>query len=151
MSTVAADDALDRSPNPIDIHVGARMRMRRRVLNLTQEKLADSLGVTFQQIQKYERGTNRVSASKLYEAARVLWVPISYFYEGLPEPSPSDAQDQGVERTINEFLMSPSGLELAAVYPRIKNERLKKLLLEMARAFVEVGEHSRSDELVLGG
>ena len=74
-----------RGPNPIDLHVGARIRMRRRLLGVSQERLAEALGLTFQQVQKYERGANRVSASKLYEIARTLQTPVTYFFDGLAD------------------------------------------------------------------
>src|SRR3954468_5429255 len=74
---------LERGPNPVDLHVGARIRMRRKLLGVSQERLADQLGLTFQQVQKYERGANRVSASKLYEIARALQTSVAYFFEGL--------------------------------------------------------------------
>lgn len=73
----------DRSPNPIDVHVGLQVRLRRKELKISQEKLAETLGLTFQQVQKYERGANRISASKLYEIARTLRVPIGWFFDGL--------------------------------------------------------------------
>src|SRR3954464_8804994 len=75
-----------RRPNPVDMHVGGRVRMRRKLLGVSQEQLADSLGLTFQQVQKYERGANRVSASKLYEIAKTLQVPVSFFFDGLADP-----------------------------------------------------------------
>src|SRR5581483_4327424 len=70
-------------PNPIDVHVGARVRLRRTALGMSQEKLGDAIGLTFQQVQKYERGTNRIGASRLYELSRVLEVPVSFFFEEL--------------------------------------------------------------------
>ncbi len=76
-----------RSPNPVDTHVGQRVRTRRRLLGISQERLAEALGLTFQQVQKYERGANRISASKLYEIARFLASPVSYFFEGLTDPT----------------------------------------------------------------
>ena len=76
-----------RSPNPIDIHVGLQVRLRRKALKISQEKLAEALGLTFQQVQKYERGANRISASKLYEIARALRVSIAWFFEGLSDPA----------------------------------------------------------------
>src|SRR5713226_5149805 len=79
-----------RLPNPVDLHVGARIRLRRRMQGVSQEKLADALGLTFQQVQKYERGANRVSASKLYEIAAALHAPVSYFFDGLADPSSAD-------------------------------------------------------------
>jgi len=94
MSTESA-----RSPNPVDVHVGARLRLRRRQLGISQAQLAHALGLTFQQIQKYERGTNRVSASKLYEAARHLGEPVAYFFEGLLEyeAPPETAEEQALK------------------------------------------------------
>src|ERR1700750_3211772 len=77
---------LERAPNPIDIHVGLQVRLRRKELKISQEKLAETLDLTFQQVQKYERGANRISASKLYEIARTLRVPIGWFFEGLSDP-----------------------------------------------------------------
>ena len=82
----------DRSPNPVDLHVGGRIRMRRKLLGVSQERLADDLGLTFQQVQKYERGANRVSASKLYEIAKSLQTSIAYFFEGLVDPSTARAE-----------------------------------------------------------
>jgi transcriptional regulator with XRE-family HTH domain len=72
-----------RHPNPVDLHVGGRVRMRRKLLGMSQEHLADALGLTFQQVQKYERGANRVSASKLYDMAKTLQVPVAFFFDGL--------------------------------------------------------------------
>jgi len=75
----------DGAPNPVDVHVGARMRLRRTLLGISQEKLGEAIGLTFQQIQKYERGTNRISASRLFDLARVLDVPISFFFDDMPD------------------------------------------------------------------
>src|SRR5271154_42401 len=86
----------DRSPNPIDIHVGLQVRLRRKELKISQEKLADQLGLTFQQVQKYERGANRISASKLYEIARALRVSIVWFFEGLDDPTAERSADVAV-------------------------------------------------------
>lgn len=80
-----SEETEGRRPNPVDLHVGGRVRMRRKLLGVSQEQLADSLGLTFQQVQKYERGANRVSASKLYETARTLKVEIGFFFEGLAD------------------------------------------------------------------
>src|SRR5665213_3079013 len=114
--------ASDRAPNPVDLHVGARVRMRRKVLGVSQERLADALGLTFQQVQKYERGANRVSASKLSEIARFLQAPISYFFEGLADPTTatSGVAEDGPEAVVHEFLMTPEGLELASTFPKIR-------------------------------
>lgn len=125
----------ERTPAEVDMHVGARIRMRRRFLGFTQQTLAESLGLTFQQVQKYERGANRVSASKLYDIARALNVPVPYFFEGLADTG-SDGDDaaRGAEQSIREFLMTAEGQELATLYPRIVQSRLRRQVLELVRA-----------------
>jgi transcriptional regulator with XRE-family HTH domain len=127
----------DRSPNPVDLHVGGRIRMRRRILGVSQEKLADALGLTFQQVQKYERGANRVSASKLYEIARTLQAPITYFFEGLADPISSGPDDAGSEQAMHDFLMTAEGLELAALFPKIRRGRIRRRVLDLVRALTE--------------
>src|SRR5262245_58044651 len=93
-------------PHPVDRHVGLHIRMRRKELGLSQEKLADSLGLTFQQVQKYERGANRVSASKLWEIARALDISVAYFYEGLGE---TEGRRGPLADNAQEFLLTPEG------------------------------------------
>ena len=125
------------APNPVDAHVGSRIRMRRKILGVSQEKLAESLGLTFQQVQKYERGANRVSASKLYQIAKALEAPILYFFEGLPDPaSDKDSIDLGVDRIVSALLMTPEGLELATLFPRIDEASVRRRLLDLVRALV---------------
>src|ERR1700749_3490946 len=108
-------------PNPVDRHVGARIRMRRRIQGVSQEKLADALGLTFQQVQKYERGANRVSASKLYEIAAALKAPVAYFFDGLADPTSNQSAEHGPsdEQTVHTFLMTAEGLELAKLFPSL--------------------------------
>ncbi|KRA66795.1 Cro/Cl family transcriptional regulator [Caulobacter sp. Root656] len=128
----------DRSPNPIDLHVGARIRMRRKILGVSQERLADDLGLTFQQVQKYERGANRVSASKLYEIARSLQSSVSYFFEGLADPTDVDGfEENGSEQFVHDFLMTPEGLELAALFPRIGKSRVRRRILDLVRSMAD--------------
>ena len=124
------------TPNPVESHVGSRIRMRRKILGVSQEKLAESLGLTFQQVQKYERGANRVSASKLYQIAKALEAPILYFFEGLPDPTSDkhSAIDLGVDRIVSALLMTPEGLELATLFPRIDEASVRRRLLELVRA-----------------
>ena len=134
-------DDVSRSPNPIDVHVGRRVRQRRKAMGVTQERLADDLGLTFQQVQKYERGANRVSASKLYEIAVALQTSTEYFFEGLADPSSlkeggGDAEPVS-EKYVNAFLMSSEGLELAELFSRLKNPRLRKRIVELVRSMVE--------------
>ena len=114
--------------------------MRRKLLGVSQEQLADSLGLTFQQVQKYERGANRVSASKLYEIAKTLQVPVSFFFDGLADPMDgSDGDEVGLqaERIVQEFLTTPEGLELAEVFPKIGRGRVRRQVLDLVRAMAE--------------
>ena len=138
MSVMAKELDLERSPNPIDRHVGLRIRLRRKELGVSQEKLADQIGLTFQQVQKYERAANRVSASKLYEMARALNTSISYFYEGLGDPGAPDSDP--VAPSVHDFLLTPEGMELAAVFPRIRRGRVRRRILDLVRAMAEDSE-----------
>ena len=128
----------ERRPNEIDVYVGSRLRQRRRLLNVSQEKLADALGLTFQQVQKYERGFNRISASKLYDAARFLQSPIDYFFEGLDRPEDAGSAP-GSETSsppfVYGFLADPDGAELAQAFVKIPRRRRRKMLVELAREF----------------
>jgi transcriptional regulator with XRE-family HTH domain len=126
----------DRSPNPVDLHVGARVRMRRKLLGVSQEKLADALGLTFQQVQKYERGTNRISASKLFEIGRFLQAPVSYFFEGVGPSSPETLTDHPSEQSMHEFLMTPEGVELASLLPKLA-AKYRRRVLELVRTLAE--------------
>ena len=127
------DRDLERSPNPVDRHVGLRIRMRRKELGISQERLADSIGLTFQQVQKYERAANRVSASKLWEMARALNTSISYFYEGLTD-LPEAAGSNLPREAVQEFLMTPEGIELASTFPKIPRGRVRRRVLDLVRA-----------------
>ena len=127
----------DKTPNPVDLYVGGRIRMRRRTLGVSQEKLADDLGLTFQQVQKYERGANRVSASKLYEIARSLSIPVAYFFEGLNDPVSGGVADQGADAILHDFLMTQEGVELASLFPMIRRPRIRRRILDLVRAMVE--------------
>ena len=123
----------DRTPNPVDRHVGLRIRLRRKELGVSQERLAEAIGLTFQQIQKYERAANRVSASKLWEMARALNAPIGYFYEGLADaPAPVGADKPRDD--VQEFLLTPEGIELASSFPRIPRGRVRRRVLDLVRA-----------------
>ncbi|MBI1683371.1 helix-turn-helix domain-containing protein [Caulobacter hibisci] len=128
---------IERSPNPVDMHVGARIRMRRKILGVSQEKLAESLGLTFQQVQKYERGANRVSASKLYEIARSLQAPVAYFFEGLADPAEPGEGDNRNDLQVHEFLMTPEGLELASLFPKLTKAPVRRRLLDLVRSMAD--------------
>lgn len=116
--------------HPTDLHVGVRLRMRRTQLRMTQSKLAEALGVTFQQVQKYERGANRISASKLLEAAHVMGVPIGYFFEGLPAPTANLAPS--LSDPMLEFAKLSEGPEFMALLSRLSGS-LRRHLLELIR------------------
>jgi transcriptional regulator with XRE-family HTH domain len=132
----------DRAPNPVDRHVGLRIRMRRKELGISQERLAESIGLTFQQVQKYERAANRVSASKLWEMARALKTTIAYFYEGLGEVTPSGASAGGGRAGVHDFLMTAEGMELAACFPKIRRAKVRRRILELVRAMAEEGDET---------
>ena len=123
----------DHGPNPVDRHVGLRIRMRRKELGVSQEKLAESIGLTFQQVQKYERAANRVSASKLWEMARALDTSVAYFYEGLAEGSAARGANGPSRETVQDFLLTPEGMELAQTFPRISQPRVRRKILELVR------------------
>jgi transcriptional regulator with XRE-family HTH domain len=128
---------MDEGPHPVDRHVGLRIRMRRKELGVSQEKLAESLGLTFQQVQKYERAANRVSASKLWEIARALNASVAYFYEGL-----GGSEDVETDPLPNlgaqAFLMTPEGVELASVFPRLARARVRRKVVELVRALADM-------------
>src|SRR4051794_38720575 len=128
-------------PNPVDRHVGLRIRMRRKELGISQERLAESIGLTFQQVQKYERAANRVSASKLWEMARALNISIAYFYEGLGDPT--EVVTAAMPRAdVQEFLMTPEGIELASIFPKIPKGRVRRRILDLVRAIANQPEHA---------
>lgn len=119
-----------RIPNPIDQHVGSRVRMRRMMLDMSQEKLGEAIDLTFQQIQKYEKGTNRIGASRLQQIATVLQVPVSFFFAGLPESG--QPADDPATVAIREFVSSSDGLALARAFPRIESARLRSRIVALA-------------------
>ena len=129
---------LDRAPNPVDRHVGLRIRMRRKELGISQERLAEAIGLTFQQVQKYERAANRVSASKLWEMSRVLNTSISYFYEGISDAAEPLGANLPRE-TVQDFLLTPEGMELASAFPKIPHGRLRRKILDLVRVMSEEG------------
>jgi transcriptional regulator with XRE-family HTH domain len=133
----------DRVPNPIDVHVGLQVRLRRKELKISQEKLAETLGLTFQQVQKYERGANRISASKLYEIARTLRVPMGWFFEGLSDPSEGrDEHADPAEPTgfAHNFLLTQEGIDLANLFPKVQHRRVRRRLVELVRSLAEEEE-----------
>jgi transcriptional regulator with XRE-family HTH domain len=132
---IERDRSLTKRPAPTDVYVGSRIRMRRKMLGLSQEKLGEQLGITFQQIQKYEKGTNRVGASRLQAMSTVLDVPVSYFF---PEntASPASMREEGAVFMM-DFLSTSEGLELSRAFMRIRNPKVRRKLVELARAMAE--------------
>lgn len=126
-------------PNPTDVHVGGRIRMRRLLLGMNQESLANALGLTFQQVQKYEHGTNRVSASRLSAIADVLGVSISYFFSDLPTGAPVSAEDQA----RREQLERPETIELVRLYYSIPDPTVRHQYLELVQAIAQVTRPGR--------
>jgi transcriptional regulator with XRE-family HTH domain len=127
-----------RRPNPIDVHVGGRVRFRRMLLGMSQEKLGEKLGLTFQQIQKYEKGINRIGASRLFDLAQVLGVSVQFFYEEAPAAdSPLMATGFGekpAEGSIVEFLRSRDGLELNKAFVRISDVKARRAIVDLVRS-----------------
>lgn len=130
-------------PNPVDVHVGQRIRQRRTLLGMSQERLGEALNLTFQQVQKYERGANRVGSSRLFQLARVLDVPISYFFEEMPSDRAAAARafasGRGVSESAEPYesadpLAKRETLELVRAYYRIAEPRVRKRLFELTKA-----------------
>ena len=131
----------DRGPNPVDVYVGARVRNRRKFLGLSQETLAAAIDLTFQQVQKYERGSNRISASKLHLIAKTLKVPMNYFFDGVPDgegdAAAASSGGSSVEQTAHDFLSTSEGIELAQYFPRVSSARARRKVLELVRSLAE--------------
>jgi transcriptional regulator with XRE-family HTH domain len=124
----------DKTPDPVDIHVGRRLRMRRKDLGYSQQALADALGLTFQQVQKYEGGSNRISASKLQATAMFLKTPIGFFFEGLDDPQGTDTTAAELANEMSAFWSTPGGPDLARAYVGIGSAGMRKHLLDLAKA-----------------
>ena len=125
-----------RDPNYVDAHVGSRVRMRRQLIGMSQEKLGDLLGITFQQVQKYERGANRVSASRLHHMSKVLGVPIQFFFDGLPEEQPGFGEG-GPANAILDAAASPEGIQLNRIFAEVADGARRKLIVAMAKTIAE--------------
>jgi transcriptional regulator with XRE-family HTH domain len=127
---------MNKSPNPIDKHVGARVRMRRLMVGMSQGKLGEALDVTFQQVQKYEKGANRIGASRLQQLARVLEVPPSYFFEGAPtgETTASGFAEPDGNSYVVDFLSTNEGLQLNRAFAAIKDSKVRKKILDLVQS-----------------
>ena len=133
-------------PNPIDIHVGSRVRLRRNMLGLSQEKLGEAIGLTFQQVQKYERGANRIGASRLHDLSRVLDVPVSFFFDDM-DPVRAPAIPAGFAEPVadafdSDPLRRSETVELVSAYYKIDDPALRRRLFELARALAGGAERA---------
>jgi transcriptional regulator with XRE-family HTH domain len=132
-----------KAPNPIDKHVGSRVRMRRMMLSMSQEKLGDSLGLTFQQVQKYEKGTNRIGASRLQQISHILQVPVSFFFEGAPHLPGMPRADGFAEAPspayVSDFLATSDGLALTKAFMRIHDSKLRRRIVDLVEQ-ISAGE-----------
>lgn len=150
MSDDEHDEKGSRRANPIDVHVGTRVRLRRMLLGMSQEKLGEQLGLTFQQVQKYEKGVNRVGASRLFELAKVLSVKVGYFFEDVPGQSNAEGNpdtgsgfaEPGSDGYSSEFLGSREGLELNKAFARIADPKVRRTIVDLVRALA--AEEARS-------
>lgn len=138
------------SAHPVDVHVGKKLRLQRTIMGFSQEALAKAVGITFQQVQKYERGINRMSASRLFDFAKVMNVEVSYFYEGFNESGESGNLLEGVSEQSSETfsyedVASRETLELIRSYHRIRNPQLKRRVADLVRALTDDKELEESD------
>ena len=128
----------EKIPNPIDRHVGARVRMRRMMLAMSQTDLGDALGLTFQQVQKYEKGTNRVGASRLQHISQILQVPVAFFFEGAPHQpgQPKALGETPSPAYVFDFLATSDGLALTKAFMRIKESKLRRCIVNLVEEIV---------------
>ncbi len=139
-------------PNPIDVHVGSRVRLRRTLLGMSQEKLGEAIGLTFQQVQKYERGANRIGASRLFDLSRVLDVPVSFFFDDMADEAEiipvgqlaADPDDRGGFEP--DPMAKRETLELVRAYYRIPDSGVRKRLFELTKAVANAGPTGRDDD-----
>jgi transcriptional regulator with XRE-family HTH domain len=124
-----------KAPNPIDRHVGSRVRMRRMMLGMSQEKLGNALGLTFQQVQKYEKGTNRIGASRLQQISQILQVQVSFFFEGAPTVAMGTRMEGMGEAPspayVSDFLATSDGLALTKAFMRITDPKLRRRIVDL--------------------
>jgi transcriptional regulator with XRE-family HTH domain len=129
-----------KTPDPIDRHVGSRVRMQRILMKMSQEKLGEALGLTFQQVQKYEKGLNRIGASRLQQISKTLSVPPSFFFEGAPTLGAVDGNgfaEESSSQYVVDFLSTSEGLHLNLAYARIKDPKVRKRILDLVTTLAE--------------
>ena len=128
---------MPENPDPVDVHVGSRVRLRRTLLGMSQEKLGSALGLTFQQVQKYERGTNRIGSSRLYQLSRILDVPVSFFFDDMPEVAVNRGNaiaESAQSRFDQQDLSKRETLELVRAYYRIMEPNIRKRIFELVKS-----------------
>jgi transcriptional regulator with XRE-family HTH domain len=135
------DAAPKKAPNPVDTHVGSRVRMRRKMLAMSQEKLAKALGLTFQQVQKYEKGMNRIGGSRLQQMSDVLQVPVAFFFEDAPGASSIFKSDETAltPADVDDFISSSDGLRLIGAFTRIKSATLRRRIASLVQEIADGG------------
>jgi len=126
-----------KKANPIDAQVGNRVRIRRMLIGMSQEKLGDLLGLTFQQVQKYEKGVNRIGAGRLFEIARILGVPIDFFYDGVASSAETLVS---AAPPVMEFVSSGEGLQLSLAFMKIKDPKVRKRVLDLVKSLADEEE-----------
>ena len=126
-----------KQANPIDGQVGNRVRLRRMLIGMSQERLGELLGLTFQQVQKYEKGVNRIGAGRLFEVSRILGVPIDYFYEGVSNQLSGGFAESESSPPVMEFVSSGEGLQLSLAFMKIKDPKQRKRLLDLVKSMAE--------------
>jgi transcriptional regulator with XRE-family HTH domain len=126
-----------KQANPIDIQVGNRVRIRRMLIGMSQERLGDLLGLTFQQVQKYEKGVNRIGAGRLFEVSRILNVPVDFFYEGLSGAGDQPGMGENQSAPVMEFVSSGEGLQLSLAFMKIKDAKVRKRVLDLVKSLAE--------------
>jgi transcriptional regulator with XRE-family HTH domain len=137
LETAKPSENKKKSPNPVDIHVGSRVRLRRMLVGLSQEKLGDSMELTFQQIQKYEKGVNRIGASRLFRLSQVLDVPVQFFFEGMPSAERSanlGMAERDTDAFLYEFLNTRDGLELNRAFIKVGDTNVRRSVIELVRS-----------------
>ena len=133
-----------KPPNPVDRHVGSRVRMRRIMLGMSQEKLGEGLGLTFQQIQKYEKGTNRIGASRIQQISEILQVPVSFLFEGSPGSSNAKSFGEAPSPTyVADFLATSEGLALTRAFTRIADSKLRRSIVDLVE---QIASHENPDK-----
>jgi transcriptional regulator with XRE-family HTH domain len=135
--TLVSERMAGKKPNPVDQHVGSRVRLRRMLLGMSQERLGESMGLTFQQVQKYEKGVNRIGASRLFQISKILDVPVQFFFEEAPHADghrTSGMAKADSEAFILEFLNSREGLELNRAFVKIADPKVRKSVVDLVRA-----------------